>query len=330
VEETMSRHKLTKSEIVEHLQRIADGDEPPTTAEFDADPESPSSATAYRLFSGGWKDAVREAGLDVRVVEENHAEQILKQEIIDHIQRLADGDEPPSSTEFDDDPNAPAQQTARKRFENGWKGAVKAAGFDTSSVKPTYSESEMLNHIQRLADGDDPPTRAEVDADPEAPASDTIHRNFEGGWKGAVKTAGFDVSDLSKRTGSNYAHNGPYTQSEIIEHIQRLSEDGVAPPVSEIKRDSDAPCASTVYNNFENGWVEAVKQAGLEPKGKRPDKIDREDILNHIQRLAEDGIPPRTTEFDERDDTPSVTTARSKFDCGWPGIVRKAGFTDDW
>lgn len=327
----MSRTHPSKTEIIEHLQRLADGDKPPTTAEFDADREAPPSSTVYRLFSGGWKEAVREASLDVQAVEENHTEKISRQKIIDHIQRLADGDDPPTSIEFDDDPDAPARSTARKRFEGGWEDAVEAAGFDTSLANPTYSDADIIDHIQRLADGDTPPTQAELRVDPEAPAASRIRRRFEDGWKGAVKAAGFDVDGLSGRTGDTRNNASEYTQTEIIDHIKRLSEDGVSPRMQDLNNDPDAPSHPTVYDNFENGWIGAVKQAGLEPRqGKRPKEVSKEEIISHIQRLAEDGMPPTTTEFDARDDTPSLTTVRRKFDCGWPGIVEQAGFTDDF
>jgi len=113
-------------------------------------------------------------------------------EILDHIRRLADGDEPPTHEEFRRDPAAPAGATARDRF-GSWNAAVEAAGFEPRCYavgERRWSDAEIIEHIRRLADGDDPPTCAEFEADPDAPSNRTAANHF-GSWNGAVEAAGF-------------------------------------------------------------------------------------------------------------------------------------------
>lgn len=55
----------------------------------------------------------------------------------------------------------------------------------------TYSDEEIIEHIQRLADDGEPPTAATLDADPRAPCRRTVRNHF-GRWSKGLKAAGFE------------------------------------------------------------------------------------------------------------------------------------------
>jgi len=111
-------------EIIEHIQRLADGSEPPTVQEFNTDREAPCHVTARNHF-GDWGEAVEAAGFEPRRV--GHPK-VDAEEVVEHIQRLADGSEPPTVQEFNTDREAPCHATAAERF-GSWTEAVEAAGY---------------------------------------------------------------------------------------------------------------------------------------------------------------------------------------------------------
>jgi len=135
-------------------------------------------------------------------------------EILDHIQRLADGDEPPTAEVFRHDDTAPSLDAVYTRF-GGWNEAVKATGFEPrrycSTRRRFWSDAEILQHIQRLADGDTPPTRDELDDDDAAPSGATVARHF-GGWNEAVKAAGLDSRSCP-------APGNKYSRDELIDWL---------------------------------------------------------------------------------------------------------------
>jgi len=116
--------EITDEDILAEIQRLADGDEPPTNRAFAAN-ASMSPKTAEYHF-GSWNAAVRAAGFEPR--SPGGQRQFSDAEICDWIRRLADGDRPPSSAEFD--AHAPmTRQAVTKRF-GSWLKAVDAAGLD--------------------------------------------------------------------------------------------------------------------------------------------------------------------------------------------------------
>ena len=111
-------------------------------------------------------------------------------EILDHIRRLADGDEPPTVTDLDADPQAPCRRTVRNRFGH-WNAAVEAAGFESREQGSGYTRESILGHIRRLADRDEPPTHRQFNDDDRAPTAVAVRNHF-GKWNRAVEAAGFE------------------------------------------------------------------------------------------------------------------------------------------
>jgi hypothetical protein len=93
-------------------------------ADLDADPQAPCRRTVRNRF-GHWNAAVEAAGFESREQGSGYT----REGILGHIRRLADGDEPPTSFELKDDPDAPDTVAIRNHFGH-WNAAVEAAGFE--------------------------------------------------------------------------------------------------------------------------------------------------------------------------------------------------------
>ncbi len=175
-------------ELLSHIRRLADGDQPPTTEKFAQDADAPSAALVSRRF-GSWNKGVETAGLEPR--PRGGGKRYSDEEILDHIRRLSD-DGPPTHREFKTDERAPSAWTAKDRF-GSWNKAVEAAGFepDPRGSGKRYSDEEILDHIRRLSEGNQPPAVEEFRSNAEAPNPETVIRRF-GSWSEAVQTAGCD------------------------------------------------------------------------------------------------------------------------------------------
>jgi hypothetical protein len=137
------RREYSPADVLEHIRRLADGEDPPTRREFDGDGAAPSSCIAQRRF-GSWTEAVEAAGFEAR--QRGRCRRWSDAEIIKEIQRLADGEDPPTMQEFDADGAAPSAVTARNRF-GSWNEAVEAAGFEPRPGSKRYTRGELLDWL---------------------------------------------------------------------------------------------------------------------------------------------------------------------------------------
>jgi len=141
-----ARREYTRAEILDHIRRLADGDTPPACEELQADPAAPSKSTVRNRL-GCWNEAVKAAGFEPRTQYGRDARGWSDDEILGHIERLADGDEPPTSEEFSADADAPAHRTAINHF-GSWNEAVKAAGVEPRpSPGNRYGADELLDWL---------------------------------------------------------------------------------------------------------------------------------------------------------------------------------------
>jgi DNA-binding XRE family transcriptional regulator len=125
---------------------------------------------------------------------------ILETDILEAIELCADEiGHTPTITEYKEwrantSDDYPYNTIARSHF-NGWREAVSEAGLD---YPYGYTKEELVEAIELCADemGHTPTTteyeewRANTSDD--YPSANTISRNINGSWKGAVSKAGFD------------------------------------------------------------------------------------------------------------------------------------------
>jgi hypothetical protein len=280
-----TRREYSPADIIAHIQRLADGNDPPTASEFRADDDTPATATVRTHF-GNWNTAVEAAGFQPRSRHQQQ-KQWSDAEIITHIQRLADGDDPPTQQEFNADTDAPSVPTVRRYF-GSWNDAIEAAGYQPREGhrgRKQWSDAEIITHIQRLADGDNPPTRSEFTVDTDAPSAKTVERYFNS-WNQAIQAAGLEP----------YTPSQQYSETELITHIQRLATDGNPPTQSEFDADDDAPSVATVQNYF-GTWSDGVEAAGLKPQSARV-LYSRNELINWlIAYRAEFGVWPTSRDI---------------------------------
>jgi hypothetical protein len=185
-------HSVGREGLTAALRELADElDAPPTTRQFN-DNTPHSSRTAYRHFDS-WEAALEAAGLDPDVprgASHEPTTAIPEADLLADIRRLSDLlGEPPSLKEYREAGEYGAQ-TLYDRF-GSWNAAVEAAGFDARDPTTAASKDALLAAIRRLADGDDPPTSAEMRR--EGPYSVTVYHDHFGSWRAALEAAGFDA-----------------------------------------------------------------------------------------------------------------------------------------
>jgi len=182
---------IDRADLTAALRDLADElDAPPTTQQFSE--QSPyDTKTVYNHFES-WDAALEAAGLDPdapRGASDEPTTAIPDADLLADIRRLSDpSGEPPSLKEYREAGEYGAQ-TLYDRF-GSWNAAVEAAGFDARDPTTAASKDALLAEIRRLADGDDPPTSAEMRR--EGDYSVTVYHDHFGSWRAALEAAGFE------------------------------------------------------------------------------------------------------------------------------------------
>lgn len=185
---------------------------------------------------------------------------------------------------------------------------------------PSYSEAQLLSEIRQLSDGDTPPTKREFDNAVNTASETTVVNHF-GSWNAAVEQAGFEP----RQPGSP-----PTTRSDIIDQIIMLSDSDTAPSSREFDSHPDTVSRATVRYHF-GGYNNAVREAGLEP---HQENLTREDLIEQLQDISEDGSAPSIEVFHDHDDTASMQSIYTNFD-GYSeaveaaGLSRQSSYTDE-
>jgi transposase len=230
--------------------------------------------------------------------------EIDQQTILEGINELADGDSPPTLSEFNE--YGPASKTTIYRHFESWNEALGQAGYN----QPTeVSRKEILDTIRQLADGDTPPSLSEF-VEVSRASRNTVYNNFES-WNEAVRQAGYKPN---QRTEVN--------REEILEAIRDLA-DGDTPPTSEDYEEDGPTSLHLVYDYFDS-WPDAVATAGFEPKVWH--NLSREAVIESVQKVAKElGRPPKAAEFDEQGITSSCVAKKR---CGgtWETVIEEAGY----
>lgn len=175
-----------------------------------------------------------------------------------HIERLADGNSPPTQKEIKNDPDAPATTTYQSRF-GCWNNAVEEAGFNPR-VSHTYTSEDVVNHIKRLSVGNLPPKYEYFTSDPDTPSKNVIQSHF-GDWGSALEEAGFEAPSRGKNRIRD-------VRLAIVREVVDLAKNGVPPTKSKyrsMETEFEVKCVTTVFDS----WGDMLQAAGFEPDTNR-------------------------------------------------------------
>ncbi|MFC7230519.1 homing endonuclease associated repeat-containing protein [Saliphagus sp. GCM10025308] len=159
----------------------------------------------------------------------------------------------------------------KSRF-GSWNAAVEAAGFNPrrpgeQATRKNPSTGELLTEINRLADGDEPPTTHEMNA--EGRYSSGIYVDRFDSWNEAVKAAGFDPRPGRPR-------GGPIPDEALLYDVRcGAAVLGVSPSHDDYK-DFGTHSTRTLRLRF-GSWDEVLKAADLPPTHRNAD-LNLEDL----------------------------------------------------
>lgn len=235
---------IPEEDLLAELQRLADGDDPPTISEMDENGEY--STTTYRRRFESWTDACQAAEL----IPRRSTTPIPEEDLIAELHRLADGDEPPTVVQMNEE-GAYSYPTYTDRF-GSWAEACRAAGLTPRFKGRVISDEDLLAELQQMADGDVPPTIAQMNA--EGAYSQSTYTYRFGSWAEACEAAGLSPPDS----------NETISKEELLSELRRLA-DGNQPPTTTEMNEEGQYSSATFYRHFES-WTEACKAAGLPPR----------------------------------------------------------------
>lgn len=187
------------AELLALLQEFAAEHGRPPTATEAADHDDLPTAAAYHHRFGSWNAALTDAGLEPRPSWERRS----NEELLADLRALADehGKYPSKPTVNDHDEMASAA-TYQQRF-GSWSAAIAAAGLPTFT-RPSYSETDLIETLQRLADElGRPPRVTDIDSHPEVATHSTYINRF-GSWNAALAAADLATREDAVEANDNH------------------------------------------------------------------------------------------------------------------------------
>jgi hypothetical protein len=292
-----SRGEYSKEELKERLREAAHDGIGPTKAEFTAFHDSRPAGTTVQERFGGWNKGVRAAGL---IPQYNPT----REEMLEQLRIVADGDEAPKGGDFAAHPHTISKSTVYDRFDN-YASFVEEAGLKQpkQGTTPTPSKEEIIADLQLLAEDGVAPKAETLDNHPETVNKGAVQSQFES-YNAAV-----ELADLRPQRASNV------TDGQIIEEIQMLADDGQAPTAQEFQDHPETVSFGAAVDHF-GSWNEAVTAAGFDPNTRGSPSPTKDEVISHLRRLGEDHKAPTQEEVTNDSEAPAVSTIKSLFG-GW-------------
>jgi hypothetical protein len=290
-----TKQRYSREELLERLRTLAKKlRRPPTTPDVDAACKKGKSANSRTIAArfGGYNNALREAGLEVRRPRRYTRNQLMKM-----LRQLGHKlGHRPSRREIiaASIRRECASVTAYKRYFGTMDNAFEESGLDRLPAKPQvktpkkYARAELEDQLRRLAAKlGRRPTQGDVAAAGrrrECASPTAIYSEF-GGLTKALQAAGFDVE-------SRYM-----TRERLIEQLQQLTRQlRHLPTTADIARSKGRYSNNATFKRFFGSIMEARKAAnldevlkamGIEPKHPRTRvKYSRATLISHLRSLA--------------------------------------------
>jgi hypothetical protein len=298
---------ISEDEILSDLQRVADKvGETPTQSQYQKHGEY--SRSPFQRIFGSYNEAVRSAGFEPNQQVAPGTDPIDTDDLLADLQRVAEevGYTPTQKQYEEYGEHSP--HTLVRNF-GSFNNAVEAAGYEPNRHHG-MSKEEILSDIHDVVEKlDETPTAHQYDQHGEFSLG-ALNRRF-GRYNNALEAAGYDPVALSG-----------IPTNDLLADLQRVADDlGEAPTKDQYKTDGEYH-PDTLAERF-NGYNQAIKSAGYEPKNPR-NILDIE-LLVDIQRTAARlGSPPRCKDYTRYGEY-SVQTLIDRFD-GFNKAVKAAGY----
>lgn len=291
------RGRYSDEELLKEIHRLAESSNPPSL-NTDVNERGEMSPMVFINHFGSWNEALREAGYEPR-------KPYTREELIEEIHRLADGETPPTGSQMRSEGKY-SKTIYRDRF-GSWNEALREAGYEPNE-RQNIPKDELVDEIQRIGNKKVPPTLFEV---AQGKFSKSTYLSRFDSWQEAVREAGYD--DTTTRIN--------YSDKTLLEEIQRLEKNGAPPTQYRMTQSGKFPLNR--YINRWGTWNKAIKAAGYKPNSEQNLKKDR--LIKALKQLANDlGHLPRVHEVDEYGEHP-VRTYERKFGSWWAAQI-EAGF----
>lgn len=295
--------RIPNEELINEIHRLADGpNDPPSGREMAT--EGSHGTTTYAKRFGSWNNALRAAGYTP-----NRERDITKEDLLEEIHRLADGNgDPPTASDMEK--NGKFGTTTYSSYFGTWNEALRAGGY-LLNKEINISDEDLLDEIHRLADGpNSPPVEQEMITNGNY-APNTYKRRWES-WNEALQAAGYTPHHLNN-----------ISVESLLNEIHRLS-DGVNNPPTETEMADHGKYSPNVYHNRLGSWNEALQAAGYQLN--RATDISEKELKNEIHRLADDAdTPPSRRQMIDRGDY-SQSAYRNQWG-SWNKAVQAAGYS---
>lgn len=282
-------------DIIEGIQNLADGDIPPTVAEYEK--HGPTSSYIVSNYFRSWNEAVKKAGYNP-----NQRTEISAAEITKAIRELADGDTPPTSDEYSE--RGPTSLKMVYDTFDSWADAVAEAGFEPQE-RHGIPREKIIESVQNIAEELGRPPRASEFADQGITSPYVAKKRCDGTWKSVIEESGYDYN------------KNRIPKEDLLEEIHRLAEEHDRVPTQR-----DIKAGKFSVHSYQNQWGKynnAVKEAGYEP---RKSDMTRAEVLDRLQELASElGRTPRVEEVNNSHRI-SERPVLDKFGTWWAGLVR--------
>lgn len=213
-------------------------------------------------------------------------EKISEDSLLEELERLdSELDSTPRKRDMDE-LGRYSGEIYTKRF-GSWYDALERVGLESDSYPHRISTEDLYSELLRLTDelGRVPEGR-EMDEEGNYSLSAYVRRF--GSWNDAVESAGLGVRPNNTRI----------SNEELLDEIRLMAMAFERPPTSEEMTAVGEYSVSTYVDRF-GSWVNAVRDAGLEP-ARELHSYRRDDLLDELVQVTEElGRAPTRTELNE-------------------------------
>ena len=252
------------------------------------------SSAAFRCF-GGWKNAIKDAGLDYdKILKEAERKRIekskkwSKNKIIEKIQELHKKGEDLSYNNMKVKNPTLVSAAISKKYFGSWENAIQSAGLDYNKIRreERWSKEKVLGKILQLRQAGENLNARYINDN--YPSLHWAAGKYFGSWGNAVNEAGLDYEAINLYS--------KWSKQKIIDEILKLYESGEKLNHAHVNKIYPALTAAVLNKNYFGSWKKAVEAAGLDYDGireaigiKKTEEWSKEKIVDEILELYNSG-----------------------------------------